>query len=109
MDLAADIWVDSENIRQHWDEWERLFDGIEFFGDADERAEFDRLPDPITVYRGGGDDSRWSWTTERSVAEKFAGRSGRQVRERTLAKADCFGYLLRRNEFELLSWVGLGE
>lgn len=102
-DLIADVWVDSENIEQKIDDWRALFNDGEglWLGTAEERAAFDALPDPIPAWRGGtvGD---WSWTTERKTAAFFAGRSGYPVRSALIPKSDCFGYLTRRGEFELL-------
>jgi len=105
-ELAADVWVDSENIEQNEDEWRALFlNGMPplWLGDEDERDEFDALDDPIRAYRGGivGD---WSWTTSYDIAQFFARRSGDDYRVRTalIPKADCFGYLTRRGESELL-------
>jgi len=105
--LAADVWVDSENIEQLIEDWRALFAGAGepgcdlWLGTDDERRAFDVLPDPIPAYRGGvvGD---WSWTTNRDTAQFFARRSGYPVREALIPKADCFGYLTRRSEYELL-------
>jgi hypothetical protein len=102
--LVADVWVDSENINQNLDEWRSLIcngEGGMWLGTLDEQTEFDALPDPIPAYRGGsvGD---WSWTTDRKVAEFFSRRSGLDVREALIPKADVFGYLTRRGESELL-------
>lgn len=107
-DLAADVWVDSENIGQHEDDWRDLLDDTLYgeprglwLGTTEERAAFDALPDPIPAWRGGvvGD---WSWTTDHKIAQFFARRSGYKVRRRMIPKADCFGYFTRRGESELL-------
>lgn len=101
--LVADVWVDSENIQQNVAEWRALIGEARTFwlGTPQERAEFDALPDPIPAWRGGsvGD---WSWTTDETVAQFFAKRSGHPVRHALIPKADCFGYLTRRSEAELL-------
>lgn len=102
--LAADVWVDSENIEQNIEEWQALFlngEGGLWLGTDEEKAAFDALPDPIRAFRGGvvGD---WSWTTDERIAEFFSRRSGYPVRSALIPKADCFGYLTRRGEAELL-------
>lgn len=103
LDLVAQVWVDSENIEQVNEDWRALIGEAWniWLGDEDERAEFDALPDPIPAWRGGvvGD---WSWTTDRSVAEFFTRRSKYEPRFALIPKADCFGYLTRRGEAELL-------
>lgn len=103
-ELAADVWVDSENIEQNLHTWRALIGNGDcdlWLGTPEERAAFDALPDPIPAFRGGtvGD---WSWTTERRVADFFSRRSGHPVREALIPKADCFGYFTRRGEYELL-------
>lgn len=106
-DLAADVWVDSENIEQCIEEWRALIcqpgeypTGL-WLGDTNERAAFDALPDPIPAWRGGavGD---WSWTTNEDTAKFFTVRSKYEPRFALIPKADCFGYLTRRGEYELL-------
>lgn len=109
--LAADVWVDSENINQNLDEWRALIaqpgdypTGL-WLGTEDERAAFEALPwdedDCIQAWRGGvvGD---WSWTTSISTAQFFSRQSGHPVRTARINKAECFGYLTRRSENELL-------
>jgi hypothetical protein len=101
--LVADVWVDSENIQQNVAEWRSVIGEARTFwlGTDTERAAFDALPDPIGAYRGGsvGD---WSWTTSLATAEFFSRRSGLPIRKALIPKADCFGYLTRRSEAELL-------
>lgn len=103
LDLVADVWVDSENIEQCEDDWRALIGKARTFwlGDESEREAFDALPDPIPAWRGGttGD---WSWTTRRETAEFFTRRSGYEPRFALIPKADCFGYLTRRGEYELM-------
>jgi hypothetical protein len=105
--LVADVWVDSENIEQNIEDWKDLLlngqvKGM-WLGTEAERAAFDALPDPIPAWRGGVDGC-WSWTTDIKVAEFFANRfdAGRPVRHAMIPKADCFGYLTRRGEAELM-------
>lgn len=103
-ELAATVWVDSENINQNLADWRALIDngrGNLWLGTNEEKAAFDALPDPIPAYRGGSAGD-WSWTTDIKIAEFFARRSGLTVRTALIPKADCFGYLTRRGEAELL-------
>lgn len=105
-DLAADVWVDSENIGQVMDEWEALIgdaDGL-WLGNDEERAAFDALPDPIPAWRGEIDDGGWSYTTDKKIAEFFAHRWGAQdvIAQLLIPKDRVFGYLTRRGESELL-------
>jgi hypothetical protein len=109
--LAADVWVDSENIQQNIEQWRALFcngAGGLWLGEPDERAAFEALPEAgaegsglIRAWRGGavGD---WSWTTDRKTAEFFSRRSGLPVRGHLIPRSDVFGYLTRRSEAELL-------
>lgn len=105
-DLAADVWVDSENLGQASREWDALLAGATglVLGDEEERAAFAALPDPVVVYRADIEDAGYSWSTDRRVAEFFAHRFGESHRLVTgqVAKADVIGYLLRRGEFEVL-------
>lgn len=110
-ELAADVWVDSENIQQEIVKWRHLITPTDvllkhgapnlWLGTDEERESFQKLPDPILAYRGGtvGD---WSWTTDWSIASFFSRRSGLPVRSAWIPKSDCFGYLTRRGESELL-------
>jgi len=104
-DLAADIWVDSENIPQCMDDWTALFASTSLWlGSEDERAEFDALPDPIPAWRGEIDDGGWSHTTDEKVAKFFATRFGANaaITQVLIPKDKVFGYLTRRGESELL-------
>lgn len=108
--LAADVWVDSENIQQNINEWRDLLcngEGL-WLGTDEEREAFDALPrvdhingPHIKLWRGGavGD---WSWTADEKVAQFFSRRSGYPVRSHLIPVADVFGYLTRRSEAEAL-------
>lgn len=108
-ELAASVWTDSENIEQMIEVWTALLaddTGAWLLGDADERAAFDALPDPIQVWRGDIDDGGWSFTTDKKVAEFFANRFPHrgtyEVVSDSVPKSRVFGYLTRRNESEVL-------
>lgn len=104
-DLAATVWVDSENIPQCMDDWTALFASTSLWlGDAEEREAFDALPDPITAWRGEIDDGGWSHTTDEKIARFFATRFGAnaEIIKVEIPKDKVFGYLTRRGESELL-------
>jgi hypothetical protein len=77
---------------------------------GEDRAFFERLPDPVQVYRG----CSWarvrgvSWTTHRTVAERFAhGHRGIHVpwpvlASATIPKSAVFGAYDERNESEVV-------
>jgi hypothetical protein len=105
--LAADVWVDSENIHQHIEDWTRMFSGWNpgdpmLFNDDPEG--WAKLPKKLTVYRAGIDDGGWSWTLDPKVAEFFANRFGERhvMSYGYVQKEHCFGYLTRRSEAEVL-------
>lgn len=112
--LVSEVWQDSENIRQHQEEWDDLLrtarPGCEAMMNGEEREAFDALPDRITVWQGHTDerDDGWSWTTRRETAEWFARRFADLedgipiVTEAVVNKADVLAYLLGRSEFEIL-------
>lgn len=120
-ELAIEVWIDSENIHQHQSDWLELFrdrpDGAVLGTKADLKA-FAALPDRVHVYRGGGEDSFLSWTTQRHTAAFFAQRFKRQdaagrevvnkIREQVLDKADIFAHFTGRGEAEVLSMKGIG-
>lgn len=104
--LAADVWVDSENIGQVMAEWSALFGDCTGFwlGTDAEREQFDLLPDPIPAWRGMIDDGGWSYSTDKKIAQWFANRfdGGHSVIMELIPKDRVFGYLTRRGESELL-------
>lgn len=107
-DLAASVWVDSENLGQVDDTWEALLrdpiPGRLTLASVEEQAEFASLSDPLTVYRGEIEDGGYSWSLDRRIAEFFARRFGdhHEIVQGTVAKVDVFGFLTRRNESEVL-------
>lgn len=112
---VRDVWMDSENIREHEDEWDELLrtdrPGREHMMDDEEREALAALPDEITVYQGHTDerDDGWSWTTNRQTAEWFARRFASMedgeplLTTATVKKGDVTAYLLGRSEFEILT------
>lgn len=106
--LAADVWVDSENIHQNTEDWRALIqngDNGLWLGSEEEREAYNQLPRLrggfIRAWRGGavGD---WSWTTSQTTAQFFSRRSGLPVRGHLIPTDHVFGYLTRRGESELL-------
>jgi hypothetical protein len=114
-DAVRMVWMDSENIREHGDEWDELLrserPGSDFLMDDDERKALDELPQEVTLYQGHTDerDDGWSWTTRRETAVWFAHRF-QKLEEATFAmlstvtvdKDLILAYLLGRGEFEVL-------
>lgn len=102
--LWCEQWIDSDRNKYH--AW--MLEGMM---NEDERADYDALPDRITVYRGwhrerGADG--WSWTTERGVAEWFAARfrpdgATPQVATGEVEKRHVLAYWTRRKESEVFA------
>lgn len=122
VEVAMNIWTDSENITsyRHW--WEALWapesphrrthpDGTREVLTDDEGARlFFGLPDEFTVFKGGdpSGESFLSWTLDYETAEFFARRvSGnekpRKVISRRLKKSQVFAMLGDRGEQEVLA------
>jgi len=110
--LAEWVWTDSENISQHQAEWLALYEGRPegaVLGEPIDLVKFQKLPEQVTLYRGGGADSFLSWSTSREVSERFAARSKSKVRSRVVPKSEIFAYYTQRGEFEALTFAGMGE
>lgn len=111
---AEEVWVDSENIYQHRNEW------LDLYGDRPEgavlgdREAYDALPDEVTLWRGG-ETKFLSWTTDPEVADLFARRAARgtdrepTVRTITVPKSEIFAFYTSRGESEALTFAGLDE
>lgn len=112
-DLAADVWVDSENIFQHIDDWITIFDSGRPDRDTmmsdEDRAALAAMDDPITVYRGftlGVNEEGLSWTTslERATwfAKRFNHKGDAEVVQGEVARDDVVAYFTRRGESEIV-------
>ena len=113
-DAVSMVWMDSENIPQHQDEWDELLrsdrPGHEAMMDDEERAALAALPPIVTVYQGHTDerDDGWSWTTDRDKAiwfgNRFANLEQAEARMTTgmVRREDILAYLLGRGESEVL-------
>jgi hypothetical protein len=108
-EILSGIWIDSENIWQHLDEWVNLFisrGNSYYFMDENERKAFEELPDEITIYRGHQTKNKngLSWTLNEEKAHWFAKRfkASGKVERKTIRKTDVIAYLLGRNEQEII-------
>jgi hypothetical protein len=112
--LLGTVWVDSENIWQHRDDWQEYLSQPRphrhCFMDEEDREEHEKLPDSIRVYRGstpGVNDDGLSWTTDREKAEWFAKRLRRKGEERAVLagwveKVDVVAFVAGRGEAEIV-------
>jgi hypothetical protein len=110
-ELLGDIWTDSENIWQNKIIWGALLTSDrpkrEFFMNEDERAEFEKLPENLTIYRGYQPRKNkvgYSYTISKDKATWFAHRFHKdgEVDTKKVNKGRVFAYLSRRNESEVL-------
>jgi hypothetical protein len=112
-ELVGDVWIDSENIFEHTDDWIALFaserTGREHLMDAVERAALEAMDEPITIYRGftkGVNESGLSWTISLERATWFANRFNSKgegdVVEAWIDRADVAAHFNRRGESEIV-------
>lgn len=126
--LLGSVWIDSENIWQNQRVWRNLWLGrdphqyrtklhTDSFRsrcmEASERKSLRKMPDEITVYRGGRAEHRtaasgYSWTLSLDKAQWFAGRpllDGETgvVYKRTISKAQALAYFTGRGEEEIVT------
>lgn len=120
-EAITNVWIDSENLWQNAEEWERILHGIgaaksqRMAMDEDDRDRFEALPDTVTVWRGaqlGLNEFGFSWTLNRETARWFATR----LRDRssnepvlvtgTVAKDAIVGVLMGRGEEEVVPLPG---
>lgn len=114
--LVASVWIDTENVREMFDEW------VELWGsdvperarvmDEDEQAALAALPETVEVYRGVGHAAAvrgLSWTTDHDKAVWFAQRFAADQRRAPylaygrVAKADVLAHFLGRAESEIVA------
>ena len=79
--------------------------------DNKERVAFDALPATVTIYRGCGPSNALgaSWSTKRSVAEKFPFLARFRAKNPMLVtakvkKGNILAYKLDRNEYEVITF-----
>lgn len=116
-EMVGDVWTDSENIWQNYEEWLELLSderpGREFMMSEEEREALASLPEEIEVYRGCHrelNEGGLSWTTDKERATWFAKRFadhrdgeplvivGKVKRENVLA------YFTGRSESEIVAF-----
>jgi hypothetical protein len=111
-DLLGDVWIDSENIRQHYADWVRAWNAHHpekhRVMDDEEQAALARLPKTINVWRGIGGRGRLglSWTLNRNRAMWFAHRAmGNKPRllHGKVLRRNVHALLLGRNEDEIVA------
>lgn len=116
--LLGHVWSVCDNVSQYQDELRVIFNHsppalVALVMDEDERADFEALPDEITIYRGCYEFNRrgLSWTLDRSVAESFTTQNRYHhpdkepmVLEAVANKSDCL-LKLGRDEKEIVCFV----
>lgn len=112
--ILGDIWTDSENIWQNYDEWAEALsaDRADRKGmmDDDERKFLADLPDSFTIYRGVNDDHghlgfSWSLSEERATwfAKRFESHRGEAMLiAAEVKKTDVIAYFDGRGEEEIV-------
>lgn len=111
--LVGDVWTDSENIWQDFDDWTEVMSEAasrreQVMSEADREA-YAELPDTLTVYRGydasEGNPEGLSWTLNRRKAEWFGSRFGGDCRlaSGTMSKLDVIAHFVGRGEAEIVT------
>lgn len=109
---ASRVWEDSENVWQWRTQWETLVRLLTsrpegFMSEAD-KADLDKLPETITLYRGATYKGKYglSWTTDYEKAVWFSKRFGNAgaVYTTRVAKTGIFGLIGTRGEKEVILW-----
>jgi hypothetical protein len=112
--LVTAVWMDSENIWQHYDDWVDVFEYVDrpYLMNPVERGVLRKLPNRVTIYRGFNGDrpeptiqNGLSWTLSMDKAKWFAKRYGAKkptVLEIRVDKDDIIAYFNGRNEQEIV-------
>jgi hypothetical protein len=100
--LILDVYVDSENARENYDEWLNLLEPLT--GEDPWNSVKDLPAGKFTMYRGGP-VMGFSWTLDLDRAQWFAKRWGAQgeVWEATVDKNSVIGYYDGRGEKEVVA------
>ena len=112
-ELVRSVWIDSENVVRHDEEWFWLWNGKRrcksYAMTAEDRKAFKQLPNELTIYRGireAGNRYGLSWTLDRDKAVWFARRDGIDAGPVLLTacakKCDVHALLLGRKESEII-------
>jgi hypothetical protein len=115
-ELLASVWVDSENIFQNEELWNKLL-CVSLPGtmmNKGEAKKLDHMPDEFEIYRGYSISNRWkglSWTIKKDKALWFATRFKRpnetaKLAYGTIKKEDVIAYLESRQESEIVVFPG---
>ena len=106
--LAREVWTDCENIPQHLDDWQNVFNltnGHDWMDNA-ERETLATMSDRFKIWRGECNDLGVSWSLSKRVAEFFANRklndANGVVRGAYVHKKDVFAFLDNRGEQEII-------
>lgn len=114
--LLGDIWTDTENLWQNYDEWHEALmaerGAREQIMAPEERAFLDAQPDEFTIYRGyhtegdSGPLRGYSWTLSREKAEWFGKRRAADMTPMlataTIRRDDVIAYFNERGEDEIV-------
>ena len=109
--LVADIWTDTENQWQNYEEWKDLIgskrSNRHYMMTEEEDNLLRSLADEVTIYRGcqkGINENGLSWTLDKSIAEFFANRLGKKgiVLEKKISKSDIIAVFTGRGETEVI-------
>ena len=118
--LAADVWIDSENIHRNLNEWREVWSMVppskrESLHEEQDWEALESLPERFEIYRGIGVEAAingLSWTTDVDKARWFADRNtnlaGSDVDAEpilltgTVNKSEVIAYFLQRGESEIV-------
>jgi len=111
--LLADIWTDTENQWQNYEEWKNLI-GSErgsrhYLMNEEEFNLLQSLSEEVTIYRGcqkGINENGLSWTLDKAKAKMFSTRIALEgeplVLEKKISKSDIIAIFTGRNESEVI-------
>ena len=103
-ELLPEVWRDVEFPSSNLDHPLYLFEEAGFL--TDDQEEWEKLPDPLSIYRGGAPDGI-SWTTELERAEWFSRRfvfppDEPEVWEIEIEKYEVLAFFTGRGESEIV-------
>ncbi len=118
-EVVGQVWVDSENIHEHFSAWRSLWKGGDSGGSTEfryramseeDREGFSKLRSRIRIYRGyswnRGVKLGMSWTTSRQkaawFAQRFDERGSGHVITAYVDKASIYAFFARRGEQEVV-------
>ena len=115
--LVADIWTDTENQWQNYEEWKQLLSSKRssrhYLMNEEEFNLLQSLPENVVIYRGcqkGINEHGLSWTLDKSIAQWFSTRLDRDgepiVLEKTVPKSDIIAVFTGRGESEVIFLEG---